>query len=168
MLDRLAKWGLPLRAVAMVLFSVAVVFLLFGVRAVANNGPSVDPLQAAADKAAQAAVAASAAQQPQSAPSAEPPPGKVCVYNYSPGHKNWASSVATALKGKGLDAEVADGYALGKVDGSVVYYKDAYQNQAKKVAEASGLGPEPKAAPLPSSVDLGTECKGELALILSE
>ena len=167
MLERLAKWGLPFRAVAMVLFSLAVVFLLLGVRAVANSGPVVDPLQAASDKAAQIAAEA-AAQQPQNAPAPEPPPGKVCVYNYTPGHKNWASSVATALKDKGLDAEVADGYSLGKVDGSVVYFKDAYQNQAKKVADASGLSPEPKVAPLPSSVDLGVECKGDLALILSE
>ncbi|EFV14608.1 LytR C-terminal domain-containing protein [Segniliparus rugosus] len=166
MLDRLAKWGLPLRAVAMVLFSLAVVFLLLGVRAVANSGPQVDPLQAAADKAARAAAAA--AQLPQDAPAPEPPPGKVCVYSYSPGHRNWASSVATVLKGKGVDAEVADGYSPGKVEGSVVYYKDAYQNQAQKVAEASGLSPAPKTEPLPGNVDLGNACKGELALILSE
>ncbi|ADG97302.1 hypothetical protein Srot_0823 [Segniliparus rotundus DSM 44985] len=151
----------------MVLFSMSLVFFLLGVRSAANSGPHVDPLQAASDKAAQAAAEASAQQAPASA-RAEPPPGKVCVYSYSPTHKNWASSVTAALQGKGLDAEVADGYSPGKVDGSVVYYKDAYQNQAQKVAEASGLSPEPKIAPLPSSVDLGAACKGELALILSE
>lgn len=167
MLERVAKWGLPFRAVAMVLFSVAVVFLLLGVRAAANSVPAVDPLQAASDKAARLAAEAEA-QQPQTPPAPEPPPGKICVYNYTPGHKNWASSVTTALKGKGLDAEVADGYSLGKVGGSVVYFKDAYQNQAKKVAEDSGLSPEPKVEPLPSGVDLGVECKGDLALILSE
>ena len=151
----------------MVLFSLAVVFLLLGVRAAANSGPKADPLQAAADKAAQAAAAASA-QLPQTTSAPEPPPGRVCVYSYSPGHRNWASSVATVLKGKGVDAEVADGYSPGKVEGSIVYYKDAYQNQAQKVADASGLSPAPKIAPLPSSVDLGNACKGELALILSE
>jgi hypothetical protein len=151
----------------MVLFSMSLVFFLLGVRSATNSGPHVDPLQAASDKAAQQAVAAST-QQPPVPPRPEPLPGKVCVYSYSPAHKNWASSVTTALQGKGLDAEVADGYSPGKVDGPVVYYKDAYQDQAQKVAEASGLSPEPKVEPLPSSVDLGTACKGELALILTE
>jgi hypothetical protein len=161
MIERLVKWSLPLRAVAMVLFSLTVFFFLLGMHAALDGGPKADPLQAADAAAAQASPAP--VQSQIAAPAPEPALAKVCVFNFTK-RKGWAGQVGDVLRGKGFTTDVPQKYEEFSLDGSVVYFDPGYENQAKNVADASGVSPVPKTQPRPANVSL---CPGGLALILS-
>lgn len=157
---------LPLRAGAMLLLAVAVVFLFLGINSCsASNQESAHDKLAEAGQSAQAKDPSASAKPASSSapkPSAAPVDGpKVCVLN---------AGTTTGLAKKVGDALTSAGFALGtapgnlstaSIDENTVFFGAGDEEAAKKVAAAVPGGAE--ASPRP---DVFTKCPGELVVIV--
>lgn len=161
---------LPLRAGAMLLLAVAIVFIGLGWHSAATSGDeSAQEKLKQAGQSAQTTAATSgtdgsaATSSPSSAPSstaaADGP--KICVLN---------AGTVTGLANEVSDALAEAGFAIGTAPGNLstssvtentVFYGEGEEEAAEKVAEAVPGGAEPYARPAAF-----TRCPGELAVVV--
>ncbi len=165
--------GPPLRALAMVLLSLAVVFAGIGIFSLTGGGSETAAAPAVDTSAAAAAPTASAASTaaPSAAPSATPTSpttsgapttsgsaaassaGPVRVLNNSD-VAGLAAETATRLESAGVQVGETGNYSSGVVAASTVYYDPAVpgqQAQAERIARTLGFGSEPRFAGIASA-----------------
>lgn len=159
---------LPLRAGAMLLLAVAVVFLLLGIKSASDSGKeSPQDKLAGAGQSAQATSETSASAAPGSSPAASAEPTgsagdtKICVLN--------AGSIA-GLAGEVSEELKSGGFPIGtdpanlptsSITENTVFYAEGDEEAAKKVAEAVPGGASAEERPAAF-----TRCDGEIAVIV--
>lgn len=161
---------LPLRAGAMILFAIAVVFIYLGWHSAATSGK--DP-EADLVKAGQSAQASQPSKATSSDPSSSEAPAsssteqadgetpKLCVLNAGK-VTGLAKEVADSLQGSGfsLGTEPSN-LSTSSISENTIFYDEGGEDAAKKVADAVPGGASTEARP--SSF---TKCPGELVVIV--
>ncbi|MCF8588630.1 LytR C-terminal domain-containing protein [Gordonia liuliyuniae] len=160
---------LPLRAGAMLLLAVAVVFIGLGWHHAATSGDDDG-----GTSTAQSPTTSEAATPPASTPggeseSASPSSttaadtadvGSMCVLNAGT-VTGLAGDVSDKLKEAGFDVSGAENLSTGSISENTVFYDEGQEEAAKKVADAvpGGASTDPRPA-------VFTRCEGELAVIV--
>lgn len=164
--------GPPLRALAMALLSLAVVFAGIGIFSLTGSG---DDETAAAPAAATSTAASPAGAAPTGTASAAPPAGstssaaptttttattsgsaaagEVRVLNNSD-VSGLAAETASRLEAAGFQVGETGNYSSGVIAASTVYYDPAVpgqQAQAERIARTLGFGSEPRFAGIASA-----------------
>ena len=147
---------LPVRAGAMLLLAVAVVFVGLGWHSAATSGQS--PEEGLRD--AQASVATTSTPASSSATSASTSE-RLCVINAG-SVSGLASEVTDDLKAKGFTMSSPSNYDGGSFTENTILYRDSSQKaEAQKVATA--LGSSPSVEQRPSSF---TMCRDGIAVVV--
>ncbi|OBB99609.1 MULTISPECIES: LytR C-terminal domain-containing protein [unclassified Gordonia (in: high G+C Gram-positive bacteria)] len=147
---------LPLRAGAMLLLAVAVVFVGLGWHSAATSGQSPDEDL----REAQASVATTTTPASSSAANASTSE-RLCVINAG-SIAGLASEVTDDLKAKGFNTASPANYDGGSFTENTILYRDSSQKaDAEKVATA--LGSNPSVEQRPSSF---TMCRDGLAVVV--
>ncbi|MBD0863361.1 LytR C-terminal domain-containing protein [Gordonia sp. zg691] len=146
---------LPLRAGAMLLFAVAIVFIGLGWHSAATAGNDPQAGEAASTVSPTPSTSAASSSTPAST-------GKrVCVINAGQ-VVGLAADVTDLLKAKGYQMAQPGNYTAGGFSENTVFYDaEADRGQAQEVAEA--LGGEVSVEERPSSF---TRCKGGIPVIM--
>ncbi len=162
---------LPLRAGAMLLLAISVVFLFLGINSCsAGSKESAHDKLAEAGQSAQATATETATTSAPASSPASPSPSidvsdvpKLCVLNAGT-TGGLAKEVSDKLKSAGFAIGTAPGnLSTASIDENTVFYDDGAQEAAEKVAAAVPGGAE--ASPRPDVFD---KCPGEIVVIVVE
>lgn len=150
---------LPLRAGAMLLFAVAIVFIGLGWHSAATSGNDPE----AALQAAQASAPATTSSAPASSTAAASDV-KICVVNAGQ-IAGLAGEVADQLKEKGFTTQKPSNYTRGGFSENTIVYSEADQkDEAQKIADALSGD-----ASVESRDNLGSSfapCQGGIAVVV--
>lgn len=157
--------GIPLRALAMVLLSLSVLFAVIGVFSLTGSGGGAvsgppqapaaapTPTNAPAAGPGSSAPTSSAATTSASTTSAAPAVLTVQVLNNS-NVQGLASSTASTLTSAGFTVSGTGNYSASTVPQTTVYYQagsDQQKAEAEKIATTLGVSAEPRIAGLSDS-----------------
>ncbi|MFT4125878.1 MAG: LytR C-terminal domain-containing protein [Gordonia sp. (in: high G+C Gram-positive bacteria)] len=133
---------LPLRAGAMLLFAVAIVFLGLGWHSAVTSGEDPEAALQAAQSGAPTSSAAAPPTTSSATSSAAAHTAKVCVYNASDNIAGLADDVIDALQSAGFSVSNASGpisernYPGGFTLNTIVYSTSAQESEAQQIADA--------------------------------
>ncbi|AZG46209.1 LytR C-terminal domain-containing protein [Gordonia insulae] len=149
---------LPLRAGAMLLLAVAIVFIGLGWHSAATSGD--DPEQDLKAAQSQVSTTSTATSAASSSPSVSADTPELCVFNAG-SVSGLAGDVTDALKAKGFQTAEPGNLTTSSVTENTVFYDDGQKSAADKVAEA--LGGDASVDPRPSSF---TQCSDGIPVIV--
>ncbi|MFW0794179.1 LytR C-terminal domain-containing protein [Gordonia sp. CPCC 205515] len=150
---------LPLRAGAMLLLAVAIVFLGLGWHSAATSGN--DPEQDLENAQRQAtATSVSAAPTTSASASSAVASVKLCVFNAG-SVTGLAGDISDDLKAKGYQMETPGNLSTSSITENTVFYDEGQKAEAEQVAEA--LGGDASVDERPSSF---TECSDGIPVIV--
>ncbi|MCF8569098.1 LytR C-terminal domain-containing protein [Gordonia sp. HY002] len=160
---------LPLRAGAMLLLAVAVVFIGLGWHRAATSGDDGDSASTAAvQSTTESGPAESSAKGDDSASTPASSSkvadaadvGSVCVLNAGT-VTGLAGKVSDSLEQSGFDVSGAENLSTGSISENTVFYDEGEEAAAQKVADVvpGGASVDPRPA-------VFTRCEGELAVIV--
>ncbi|GAB88264.1 LytR C-terminal domain-containing protein [Gordonia rhizosphera] len=145
---------LPLRAGAMLLLAVAIVFVGLGWHSAATSGDNPEKgLEEAQRQVATTAPASTSAKA-----SADKP--RVCVYNAGT-IAGLAGDITDELKAQGFETATPGNLSTSSITENTIFYDDGQKAQAEVVAEA--LGGDASVDPRPSSF---TRCSTGIPVIV--
>jgi hypothetical protein len=149
---------LPLRAGAMLLLAIAIVFVGLGWHSAATSGddPEKD-LEAAQTQVTTTAAAPSSATSSSAAASADTP--ELCVFNAG-SVSGLAGEVTDSLKAKGFQTAEPSNLTTSSVTENTVFYDEGQKSAADQVASALG---DASVDPRPSSF---TQCSDGIPVIV--
>ncbi|MEE4022131.1 LytR C-terminal domain-containing protein [Gordonia sp. PKS22-38] len=147
---------LPLRAGAMLLMAVAIVFLGLGWHSAATSGD--DPEQEL--EAAQSQVATTTTSSAPSSPSVSADSPQLCVFNAG-SIAGLAADVTETLEAAGFDTAEPGNLSTASITENTIFYDDGQRSAADEVAEA--LGGDASVDPRPSSF---TECADGIPVVV--
>ncbi|MGV9709287.1 LytR C-terminal domain-containing protein [Gordonia sp. NPDC003424] len=147
---------LPLRAGAMLLLAVAIVFIGLGWHSAATSGDNPEKALEAAQR--QVTTSATTTSAPAASASADKP--TLCVFNAGT-IAGLAGDVTDQLKAKGYQTETPGNLSTSSISENTIFYDDGQKSAADAVAAA--LGGDASVDPRPSAF---TECADGIPVIV--
>ncbi|MCX2963779.1 LytR C-terminal domain-containing protein [Gordonia aquimaris] len=152
---------LPLRAGAMMLLAVAIVFLGLGWHSAATSGDDPEQeLEAAQSQATSATTQSSASAATSSSATASADTPQLCVFNAG-SISGLAADITESLQAAGFQTDEPGNLSTASITENTIFYDTGQQSAAEEVADA--LGGDASVDPRPSSF---TQCPDGMPVIV--